>query len=170
VGANKIAIHDQDTNANELYVDEVDAAQPGWLVVYKDANGSLGEMVGYTIVQQGKNTGLNMAIDSSKIHDVPTLWAVLHIDSNAIGTFEFSGADVPVVVNGEMVKVAFASTAAAGQPSSAAPSSGAASVAGQPATLPTTGGDNRPMFGWLVLIGLGVLLVGIGLGLRRVRV
>jgi hypothetical protein len=170
VGANKIAIHDQDTNANELYVDEVDAAQPGWLVVYKDANGSLGEMVGYTLVQPGKNTGLNMAVDSSKIGNDPGLWAVLHMDSGAIGTFEFGGADAPVVVNGKMVEVAFASAAAAGQPSSAAPISGAPSAAGQPTTLPTTGGNNSPMFGLLLLMGLGILLVGVGLGLRRVRV
>lgn len=170
VGNNKIVIHDQDTNSNVAYVDEVDAAQPGWLVVYKDANGSLGEMVGYTSVQQGKNTGLNMAVSSSKIGDDPTLWAVLHMDSGAMGTFEFGGADTPVTVNGQMVEVAFGSAAASGQPSSSTPGSAAPSTSGQPTTLPTTGGGNNQMLGWLLLVGLGILIVVIGLELRRVRV
>ena len=70
-------------------IDSVTAAQDGWIVIYKNPNFTSGEIVGYAPVHQGTNTNVKVTIDTAKVGDLPTLWALLHVDNDVKGVFEW---------------------------------------------------------------------------------
>jgi LPXTG-motif cell wall-anchored protein len=76
---------------------------------------------------------------------------MLHIDAGTIGTYEFPGADTPVIVGGNVVMKQITVTAAAAAP---------------PSNLPRTGGTDAPS--GLLLSALALLLGG-ALVLLRMR-
>lgn len=95
-----------------ITVANVTAGQDGWIVAHLDEGGKPGKVIGNTAVKKGENK--NVAIKLSE--DVPAggkLWPMLHIDAGTIGTYEFPGADAPVVVGGKVVMKQIAVTAAA---------------------------------------------------------
>jgi hypothetical protein len=90
-GANLIVIHAQDTNNNQVMVESVTAAQSGWLLIRKDANGMPGRVIGYAPVHQGLNTRFSVDIRSGKQNGndntTATLWATLVADANALNAY-----------------------------------------------------------------------------------
>ncbi len=78
------------------------------------------------------------------------LWPMLHIDAGTVGTYEFPGADAPVMANGAIVMKQISVTAAAAAP---------------PSSLPRTGGTDSPAAGLL----LGALALLLGGALLRMR-
>ena len=85
---------DQAVQNGTVAIAEVDSAGAGWIVIHADNAGNPGDVVGYTAVKNGKNANVSVTIDTAKA--TPTLYAMLHVDKGAVGTYEFPGADVPV--------------------------------------------------------------------------
>jgi hypothetical protein len=109
---NQIVVKSQGINSGVIVVESVTAAQDGWIVIYKNPNFTLGEIVGYAPVRQGTNTNVKVTIDSAKIGDQPTLWARLHVDNEVKGLLEVGQGDLadndgPVVQNGQAVVATF---------------------------------------------------------------
>ena len=103
--SNQILIHNQDINTGIIEVDAVTAAQNGWVVIYNNPNFTSGAIVGYAPVYKGTNMGVKVTVDTSKLANVPALWAVLHVDGGFQGVFEWGYRgqafnDPPVFRNG----------------------------------------------------------------------
>jgi LPXTG-motif cell wall-anchored protein len=155
--ADAVDVDNQPIANGSITVGEIYAYQDGWIVAHLDEGGAPGKVLGFSPVKKGESN--NVAIKLSQ--DVPAggkLWPMLHVDAGTIGTYEFPGADVPVKdAAGNVVMKQFTVTAAGG----------AQAGAGQPSTLPRTGGDDAPVaavLAALALLGAGGALV---LRLRR---
>ncbi len=105
VVAAKVTVSDQSVDGGLLTIAEVDSPAAGWLVIHVQADGKPGAVLGYSPVKAGVNTNVTVTVDDSKA--TPVLYAMLHTDAGTVGTYEFPGADGPVMVNGEMVSPAF---------------------------------------------------------------
>ena len=77
-------------DTGEVVIDSVTAAQDGWIGIFKDANASMSELVGYTPLHQGQNVGLTADIDSQRVGDAATLYAALLVDTSGTGVFDVS--------------------------------------------------------------------------------
>lgn len=100
-----VTVSDQDAAAGTVTIDLVHAADPGWLVVHADNEGSPGPVIGHTQVNIGDNPNVLVEIDLAQA--TPQLHAMLHLDSGTIGEYEFPGDDVPVRVGDSIVNVPF---------------------------------------------------------------
>ena len=110
--ANPIVVKNQDLSTGVIVVDSVTAPVDGWIVVYKSPNFTPGQIVGYAPVYQGVNTGVKVTIDTAKVGQLPTLWAILHSDGGVPGVFEWGIRnqpydDAPIIANGWYVEAAF---------------------------------------------------------------
>lgn len=113
---NQINVHSQDISNGILTVDSVTAAQPGWIVVYKNADFTGGEIIGYASVQAGTNTNVKVTINTKRLKlddQIYTLWVQLQADNGVPGLFEWGlhglpYDDAPVTQNGAPVVAAFA--------------------------------------------------------------
>ena len=111
-----IVVKNQDLNTGVIVLDSVTAPQDGWVVVYKNPDLTTGEIVGYAPVQKGVNTDVKVTLDTAKVGELPTLWAVLHADNDLKGVFEWGWKgqpynDPPVAVNGHDIVAAFGTAA-----------------------------------------------------------
>jgi predicted lipoprotein with Yx(FWY)xxD motif len=143
-----VKVADQAIANDAVTIAEVSSKGPGWIVIHADKNGAPGPVLGYTAVKDGANK--DVVVKLAAEGRTETLYAMLHTDAGAVGTYEFPGADGPVSVDGKVVTPAFKVTAAA------------------PATLPTTGGVVTPWTAILLLAAGGVIVLG-GLGLAVSR-
>jgi len=114
--ASPIVIKNQDITSGVIMASSVTAPQDGWVVVYKNPNLTSGEIVGYAPVHMGANSDVKITLDTAKVGDLPTLWAVLHVDNDVKGVFEWGWKsqpynDVPVVENGHNVVASFGTAA-----------------------------------------------------------
>lgn len=70
----------------------------GWMVIHADnGEGAPGPVIGFSPLSPGMNFNINVELDVAAA--TPTLFAMLHADTNEIGTYEFGtvdGADGPV--------------------------------------------------------------------------
>lgn len=109
---NKISVHRQDAILGQVMVDSVTATQDGWLLIWRDANGAPGGLIGYAPVHQGVNTSVVVDIktaDRKGNDDLPaTLWATFAPDPNALTPFAVPDASI---LGNSLVMVSFASTA-----------------------------------------------------------
>ena len=62
-------------------------------------------MIGYTELETGVSQNISIQIDTALA--TPTLFAVIHADTGAIGEFEYPQFDPPVEAGGKMVQVSF---------------------------------------------------------------
>jgi hypothetical protein len=110
--SNKISIRRQDANSGAVIVDSVTAAQDGWLLIFRDANGAPDELLGYAAVHQGVNTGIVVDIKTTNRGGndflTPTLWASLVADPNAMTPY--AAPDRAITGNSQLM-VGFGSTA-----------------------------------------------------------
>lgn len=131
-GGGAIVVHAQDITAGQVMVNSVTAAQDGWLLIWNDANGAPGSLLGYAPIRQGMNTNIAVDIRTSnrKSDDAvsATLWATVMPDSNA--DIPFASPDSLTRPGSSVLAVAFGSSAAAGARQAIASAS----------MLPTTGG------------------------------
>lgn len=80
------------------------AQGPGFVVIHQEQNGTFGPVAGLIPVPDGVSKNLIISLDPTLV--TPRLWPMLHVDTGALGVYEFGaveGADVPVFVNGEIV-------------------------------------------------------------------
>lgn len=110
-----VSVSDQPIVNSGVTIPSVKSIGPGWIAIHVDNNGAPGTVIGKTVVSDGENTNVKVAIDATKA--TSTLYAMLHIDAGVIGTYEFPGDDVPATQDGKMVNVAFKSS---GTPASTA--------------------------------------------------
>jgi hypothetical protein len=103
-----VAVKDQAAANNVVVIDQVACAVSGWIVIHTDLDGKPGPVIGYAKVNQGINVNVKVTIDTAKA--TPKLWAMLHIDAGVVGTYEFPGLDVPVMLNNAIVMTQFTAT------------------------------------------------------------
>jgi hypothetical protein len=104
----RVLVSAQSLAGGSVTIAELISAGPGWLVIHIDAAGKPGPVIGYAPVAAGLTRNLVVKIDVAKA--TPTLYAMLHVDAGKVGTYEFPGADVPVMVDGAMVSPGFTAT------------------------------------------------------------
>ena len=125
-----------------LTVPSITSAGDGWLVVHADNGGKPGPVLGYAAVSAGENSDVAIEVDAAAATE--TVHLMLHEDGGVVGTYEFPGADAPVMVDGAPAMMAFQVGApvtseaapAAGSDAAAAPAAGSDAAA-----APTAGGD-----------------------------
>jgi hypothetical protein len=193
-----VTASDQDSDGASVTVDQVVATAPGWMVIHIDENGSPGAVLGQTQVEAGTTDSVAVTLDPP-LDAETTLWAMLHVDEGEVGVYEFPGADVPVILNGEVVMQPFAAMVAAAVEDTpeaeatpemtataemavtpemtataemaATPEMAAtAEVAATPGTLPTTGGVTPVAVNSLLAVGSTLAALAAGLwAIRRRR-
>jgi hypothetical protein len=105
--APSVTATDQVVKDGTVTVPQVVSAGPGWIVIHVDVNGAPGPVIGYAPVKDGVNNGVVVKVDAARA--TPVLYAMLHTDAGTVGTYEFPGADKPVMVDGKMVSPGFSS-------------------------------------------------------------
>jgi len=176
-GANQIAIRSQDTNAGQIVVDSVIAAQDGWLVVYSDTTFSAASMVGWVPIRKGVNTNLKVDINSEVVESTPVLWAVLHVDRGVIGLLELPLIDGTVQENGRTVMVAFGTQAPPAEAAAPTPQPAPAVASAptpstsvtRPQMLPPAGASLTMSWLWLMIAGGMACATGVILLRRQVQ-
>jgi len=90
-----VEVMDQDIADGNVTVPSVNMAVDGWVVIHTtNAEGKPGSVIGYAPVPAGSSSDVSVNIDADQV--TPQLFAMLHIDAGAAGTYEFPGDDVPV--------------------------------------------------------------------------
>ena len=88
-----IAVSDQSVDpVDEVFVDEVFSQGPGWVVIYEDDGGLRGDVIGRTQVDAGQTRGVYVTLDRAAT-DGETFHAMVHVDAEPVGTFDFPGVD-----------------------------------------------------------------------------
>ncbi len=100
-----VSVADQAVKDDSVTIAKIVSDGPGWMVIHKDSGGAPGPVVGYAAVKKGGSDNVVVKIDAYSA--TPALYAMLHKDLGAVGTYEFPGPDVPVMVKGAMVSPAF---------------------------------------------------------------
>lgn len=136
--ANQISVRDQNLDTGIVVVDSVTAARGGWVVIYKDPDFTVRNLVGYAPVHEGINLGVKVVVSLPKIDQRPALWVVLQTDNGMPGVFEWglekrAYNDDPLAENGRVVMAQFKTTAPAPLPAFLEMASGGASLKTLPA-------------------------------------
>lgn len=104
-----VIVSDQVSLNGWVVVEHVTSEGPGFMVIHKDnGEGGFGAVIGYRWVNAGENNNVAVRIDLAEA--TPTLYAMLHVDTGEVGTYEFGtveGADGPVVVDGAPLAPSF---------------------------------------------------------------
>ncbi len=103
-----VSVSDQDASGGTVTVDEVVAAQLGWMVIHAQADGAPGPVIGFSQVQEGTSNDVSVEIDLDAATE--TLYAMLHVDAGTAGTYEFPGDDGPAMADGSVVVTPFSVT------------------------------------------------------------
>jgi len=164
-GNPSVTVNDQGTDGTSVIVADAFSQGPGWMVIHAQVNGNIGDVIGETQLNNGDNKNIVVKIDPTKI--TPVLYAMLHVDAGTVGTYEFPGPDVPVMLNGNMVSPAFnvsihaaaanTSTSAAGAMAMVTPSAGASNLSVKVSDQPLVG--NAVMVDDVVSSGPGWIVI-----------
>ncbi len=93
---------DQDSDGTTLTVADVSIdGSNGWIAVHQDLDGAPGPVVGFVAVSEGESSDVEVTFDAAVASG--DYWPMLHIDTGTAGTYEFPGADVPVMDGDEVV-------------------------------------------------------------------
>ena len=111
---NAISIHAQDVDVGRVVVDSVTANEDGWLLIWKDANGKPGGLIGYAPVRHGVNMSVGVDVRTSGRNGAdnitPTLWASVAPDPNA--SLPYASPDPSIAPGASAMIVGFGSQAA----------------------------------------------------------
>lgn len=103
-----VTVRDQFVSEGVVVIDSAYSSGPGFIVLHQDQGGQPGPVVGYAPVSPGMNTNVMIMADSTLV--TPLMFAMLHADDGAVGTYEFdgqSGLDNPASVDGAVVTPSF---------------------------------------------------------------
>ncbi len=84
-----------------MIIPEVVSDRAAWIVIHEDQEGEPGDAIGRARVSEGTNTDVYVDLDVRSA--TLNLYAMLHIDEGKPGIFEYPGADVPLLIDGQMV-------------------------------------------------------------------
>lgn len=106
--ANSVEVEDQELGEdNTVVVPAVTSDGPGWMVIHADEDGGPGPVIGWSAVEAGENSDVEVELDPMGITE--TLHAMLHVDAGVEGEYEFPGDDVPAQdADGNVVMLPFA--------------------------------------------------------------
>lgn len=110
--AASVMVSDQAIAEGSVTIQEARIDRPGWVVIHVEADGKPGPVIGYAAIPAGTSTNIKVSVDASKA--TPALFAMLHYDEGASGTYEFPGADVPVKAGAQIVMMRFNVVSASG--------------------------------------------------------
>ena len=96
-----VTVTDQEVKDGTVTVPEVVSDGPGWIVIHQENEGNPGAVIGHAAVLDGVNENVTVEIDVSQA--TQTLFAMLHTDTEEVGTYEFPDNDPPVKVNDQIV-------------------------------------------------------------------
>lgn len=96
------------TEAGQVSVANVYALEPGWLLIYADAGGAMGDLLGFVRVEAGSQSNLSIPIQWRQA--TARLYAVLHQDAGQPNRMDGADIEPPVVVNGSSVAAPFTVT------------------------------------------------------------
>jgi len=83
---------------NMVTVDEVQSAVTGWMVIHAENDqGGPGAILGKTQVQSGVNDDVDVELIDDNYPAGTTLFAMLHVDVDPAGSFDFPGNDAPEI-------------------------------------------------------------------------
>jgi len=100
-----VAVGDQPVVDGGVTIASVTAVEDGWIVIHIEHDGKPGPVIGHAAVKAGENKDVKVAVDESQA--TPKLFAMLHVDAGAIGTYEFPGPDAPVKAGDMIVMTLF---------------------------------------------------------------
>lgn len=100
-----VLVEDQAVEDGAVTILQVVSEGPGWIVIHSDSDGSPGPDIGHAAVEDGINT--NVAVEIDEAMATETLHAMLHIDADPVGEYNFPGDDAPARVDDEVVMEAF---------------------------------------------------------------
>jgi hypothetical protein len=89
-----IFVLDQPVIDGEIVVDRVISYGPGWIVLYHDDEGGLGNIIGWAPLEDGINEDIRFPVIESAV--TPLLHLMIHQDLEEVGEFEFPRTDPPV--------------------------------------------------------------------------
>jgi hypothetical protein len=84
----------------EIVVEKAVSYGPGWLVVYFDDEGGLGNIIGFAPLENGINEQIVVSVVESAV--TSDLHLMLHEDTEALGEFEFPRVDPMVLYQGKV--------------------------------------------------------------------
>ena len=94
------------TEAAIINVPYVVVELPAWLVIHADDDGQRGEIIGVTSLEIGLNRNVEVEVTPEDLTE--TLYAVLYLDAEEIGEFEYpDGDDVPLQRSRRVLQVPF---------------------------------------------------------------
>jgi plastocyanin len=100
-----VLVDDQDASAGFVVIEDILAAQAGWIVIHISQDGAPGPIIGFAPVNEGENQDIKVEIELSQATE--DLFAMLHIDAGVIGEYEFPGDDGPARNGDTIVNVPF---------------------------------------------------------------
>ena len=101
--ADEITVEEQ-PSGDTLAVDSVTIAEDGWLVVHamKDGKPVVPASLGHIAVKAGTTTDIVVPL-TTPTQSGDQIMLMLHVDQGTKGTYEFPGADAPVMQDGQPV-------------------------------------------------------------------
>ncbi len=106
-----LVVEDQFVFGNEINIPELHLDQDGFIVIHIDNEGAPGPVAGFRYLKAGWYINLKVEVDTTML--TPTVFPMLHYDTNANGEYEFAGGELdgPVVVDGNVLVAPMALTA-----------------------------------------------------------
>lgn len=100
----EVLVYDQPVIDGAITVERAISEGPGWVVIYNEAEGQPGFIIGTEALEDGLNEGITVALLEAAI--TPQLFARLHQDTEAGDAFNFPGQDPPVLFNNRLPNAA----------------------------------------------------------------
>jgi hypothetical protein len=170
-----VTASDQESNGASVGVDQVVAAEQGWVVIHSDVEGKPGPVLGQASVPPGTTDNIVVTLDTP-LTESGQLWAMLHIDAGTMGSYEFPGADGPVVIDNAVVMQPFTANVAAAvaepvvKEADAAGATRESDQAREPESMPATGAGLNDLSATTVpVVALILLLLAAGAFATRRR-
>ena len=92
--------------ATEVTVDEVVSDGDGFIAIHEASGGTYGDVIGLQVVVDGSQSDLTITLDRAAL-DGETLYAVLHINADGEGAYEYAADVVVEDVWGEPIAIPF---------------------------------------------------------------
>lgn len=105
-----LTVSDQEYDGSTVTVDHVEISDDGWIAIYQyTAEGD--ELLGYAFVEEGEHEDIVVELDENvKIVNGQSLLALLHLDVNSNGIFDWEGnnkKDLPLMIANQKVSKSF---------------------------------------------------------------
>jgi hypothetical protein len=108
-----LSASDQPSDGMTIKVASVSiSGAPGWIAVHTDLDGKPGPVAGKKSIPMGESKDVVITLD--KAVTTGAFWPMLHVDAGTVGTYEFPGADVPVMSGSDIVMKKVTLTVASG--------------------------------------------------------